>query len=64
MSWLQRGAGATQELFYRWIQPSRDRAGAPICVGTCAVYRLAALASVGGFAQIEHSEDVHTGILL
>ena len=23
MSWLQRGAGATQELFYRWIQPSR-----------------------------------------
>jgi cellulose synthase (UDP-forming) len=64
MSWLQRGAGATQELFYRWIQPSRDRAGAPICVGTCAVYRRAALASVGGFAQIEHSEDVHTGILL
>lgn len=64
MSWLQRGAGATQELFYRWIQPSRDRAGAPICVGTCAVYRRSALASVGGFAQIEHSEDVHTGILL
>lgn len=64
MSWLQRGAGATQELFYRWIQPSRDRAGAPICVGTCAIYRRGALASVGGFAQIEHSEDVHTGILL
>ncbi len=64
MSWLQRGAGATQELFYRWIQPSRDRAGAPICVGTCAVYRRSALASVGGFAEIEHSEDVHTGIML
>jgi len=64
MGWLQRGAGATQELFYRWIQPSLDAAGAPICVGTCAVYRRAALDSVGGFAQIEHSEDVHTGILL
>jgi cellulose synthase (UDP-forming) len=62
--WLERGAGATQELFYRWIQPSRDAAGAPICVGTCAVYRRAALQAVGGFAQIEHSEDVHTGILL
>jgi cellulose synthase (UDP-forming) len=64
MNWLERTAGATQELFYRWVQPSRDRAGAPICVGTCAVYRRAALDSVGGFAQIEHSEDVHTGIKL
>jgi cellulose synthase (UDP-forming) len=64
MGWLERTAGATQELFYRWVQPSRDKAGAPICVGTCAVYRRAALDAVGGFAQIEHSEDVHTGIKL
>ena len=64
MGWLQRTAGATQELFYRWVQPSRDAANAPICVGTNAVYRRAALATIGGFAQIEHSEDVHTGIAL
>ena len=64
MNWLERTAGATQELFYRWVQPSRDAAGAPICVGTCAVYRRAALDAAGGFAQIEHSEDVHTGIKL
>ena len=32
MNWLERTAGATQELFYRWVQPSRDRAGAPVCV--------------------------------
>jgi cellulose synthase (UDP-forming) len=64
MNWLQRGSGATQELFYRWIQPSRDRDDAPICVGTCAVYRRSALEAIGGFAQIEHSEDVHTGIAL
>ncbi|MBO9578723.1 MAG: glycosyltransferase [Microbacteriaceae bacterium] len=62
--WLERTAGATQELFYRWVQPSRDRSNAPICVGTCAVYRRAALEQAGGFAQIEHSEDVHTGIQL
>ena len=62
MGWLERGAGATQELFYKWIQPARDRYGAAICVGTCAVYRRAALREAGGFAQIEHSEDVHTGI--
>ena len=64
MGWLERTAGATQELFYRWVQPSRDYTGAPICVGTCAVYRRAALDTTGGFAQIEHSEDVHTGIFL
>jgi cellulose synthase (UDP-forming) len=64
MSWLERTSGATQELFYRWVQPSRDKQGAPICVGTCAVYRRAGLDETGGFAQIEHSEDVHTGIFL
>lgn len=64
MGWLERTAGATQELFYRWVQPSRDAARAAICVGTCAVYRRSALDAIGGFAQIEHSEDVHTGIFL
>lgn len=63
-NWLERTAGATQELFYRWTQPSRDRVGAAICVGTCAVYRRSALETTGGFAQIEHSEDVHTGMML
>jgi hypothetical protein len=63
-NWLQRTAGATQELFYRWVQPSRDSLGSAICVGTSAVYRRAALEAAGGFAQIEHSEDVHTGVNL
>jgi cellulose synthase (UDP-forming) len=61
---LQRCAGATQELFYRWIQPARDRSQAAICVGTCALYRRSALGRAGGFAQIGHSEDVHTGVKL
>jgi cellulose synthase/poly-beta-1,6-N-acetylglucosamine synthase-like glycosyltransferase len=64
MHWLQRCAGATQELFYRWIEPARDRSRAAICVGTCAMYRRASLAKAGGFAQIGHSEDVHTGVNL
>jgi cellulose synthase (UDP-forming) len=64
MNWLQRGAGITQEFFYRWVQPSRDAIGAPICVGSCAVYRRSALEAAGGFAQIGHSEDVHTGVKL
>ena len=60
-TWMEHGAGAVQELFYRMIQVSRDRLGAAICVGSCAVYRRAALDSIGGTTLIEHSEDVHTG---
>ena len=63
-NWVQRTAGATQELFYRWILPSRDRFNAAVCVGTCAIYRREALSAAGGFAQIEHSEDIHTGLHL
>jgi cellulose synthase (UDP-forming) len=62
MNWLQRGAGTTQEFFYRWVQPSRDAIGAPICVGTNAIYRREALEAAEGFAQVGHSEDVHTGV--
>jgi cellulose synthase (UDP-forming) len=60
-NWLQRGAGAVQELFYRNSQVSRQNHNASICVGSNAVYRRAALADTGGTALIEHSEDVHTG---
>jgi len=61
MSWMERGAGAVQELFYRNVQVSRDRHDGAICVGSCAIYRRAALATNGGTSLIEHSEDVHTG---
>jgi cellulose synthase (UDP-forming) len=61
MSWMERGAGAVQELFYRLVQVSRDRHDGAICVGSCAIYRRAALAPNGGSSLIEHSEDVHTG---
>jgi len=61
MHWLERGAGATQEMFYRFIQPSRNAVGAAICVGTSAIYRRQALTAIGGFPQISHSEDVYTG---
>jgi cellulose synthase (UDP-forming) len=62
LGWLERTAGATQELFYRFIQPARDAVGAAICVGTSAVYRRAALEAIGGFPQTNHSEDVVTGV--
>ena len=64
MNWLEKGAGEVQELFYRLIQSNRSKIGAPICVGSCAIYRRKALVTAGGFAYIEHSEDVHTGFAL
>ncbi len=60
-TWMERGAGAVQELFYRAVQVSRDQLDGAICVGSCAIYRRAALDTIGGTALIEHSEDVHTG---
>lgn len=63
-NWLQRGAGAVQEFFYRAVQTGRNARGGSICVGTSAVYRRAALESNGGPAQVPLSEDVHTGFEL
>jgi cellulose synthase (UDP-forming) len=60
--WLERGAGAVQEFFYRSVQTARQHwFSSAICVGTNAVYRRAALEANGGTTLIEHSEDVHTG---
>ncbi|MFH1193909.1 MAG: cellulose synthase catalytic subunit [bacterium] len=61
---LEYGAGHVQEDFYRIIQVSRDQLGGAICVGSNAIYRRKALDEIGGTAQIEHSEDVHTGFNL
>lgn len=60
-TWVEQGAGATQELFYRVVQVNRNKWGASICVGSNALYRRAALEEVGGTAEIGFSEDVHTG---
>jgi len=63
-NWIERGAASVQELFYRAIQVARSKIGSPICCGTSAIYRRAALVEAHGFVQIEHSEDVYTGIAL
>lgn len=61
-TWVECAAGAVQELFYRAIQVGRDRLGASICVGTCAVYRRRPLEPQGGTTLIPYAEDVHTGL--
>jgi cellulose synthase (UDP-forming) len=60
-TWVERGAGAAQELFYRSIQTARANRDAAVCVGSCAVYRRKALEANRGMSLAEHSEDLHTG---
>ncbi len=62
--YIQRYAGALQEIFFRFIQPARDRHKAAICAGTNLVYRRAAVVAAGGFAQVPIGEDVHSGVKL
>jgi cellulose synthase (UDP-forming) len=60
-TWVERGAGATLEIFYRAVQVSRDRFGSALCVGSNCVYRRAAL-EPEGFTLIPYAEDSHTGL--
>jgi len=63
-SYIQRYAGTLQEIFFRFIQPARDRYRAAICAGTNLVYRRSAVVAAGGFAQVPIGEDVHSGVKL
>lgn len=63
-SYIQRYSGALQEIFFRFIQPARDRYKAAICAGTNLVYRRSAVEQAGGFARVPIGEDVHSGVKL
>jgi cellulose synthase (UDP-forming) len=53
-----------QTLFYRIIQPGKNRWNAAFWCGTGAVVRVAALREVGGVATDTITEDIHTTIRL
>ncbi len=61
---LQYGAGNIQQYFYKVIQSAWNSVNGSICVGSNAVYRRAALDSIGGTVQVSHSEDIMTGFKL
>ena len=61
-TWIERGAGSIQELFYRSIQTARSNKGGAICVGSCAVYRRSALGQNDGMSLAHHSEDSTPGL--
>lgn len=53
-----------QALFYRILQPGKNRWGGAFWCGTGAVVRVAALRAVGGVATETITEDIHTTIRL
>jgi len=53
-----------QDLFFHVIQPGNDYWGSAFFAGSGAIFRRAALESVGGFAVETITEDVHTGMRL
>lgn len=65
-SWFWRGRRDVsfneQRLFYRGIQPGKNRWGAAFWCGTNAVVRMTALREVGGVAYESVTEDIHTTI--
>lgn len=61
---VSRGAGFMQSVFYRFIQPGRNRFNAAFCVGTNVVFRRAAIDDIGGMNTDSKSEDVWTSLEL
>jgi cellulose synthase (UDP-forming) len=58
------GAAYMQSVFYRFVQPGRNRFNAAFCVGTNVVFRRTAIDEVGGIYTDSKSEDVWTSLML
>ncbi|GAA4144477.1 glycosyltransferase family 2 protein [Leifsonia shinshuensis] len=58
------GAAYMQSVFYRFVQPGRNRFNAAFCVGTNVVFRRSAIDEIGGLYTDSKSEDVWTSVLL
>jgi cellulose synthase (UDP-forming) len=61
---VSSGAGFMQSVFYRFIQPGRNRFNAAFCVGTNVIFRREAISDIGGMVTDSKSEDVWTSLML
>ncbi|MDN4480779.1 glycosyltransferase family 2 protein [Demequina muriae] len=61
---IARGAGYMQAVFYRFIQPGRNRFNAAFCVGTNVIFRREAVEDVDGIYTDSKSEDVWTSLMM
>jgi cellulose synthase (UDP-forming) len=63
-NFISRGAAYMQTVFYKLIQPGRNRFNAAFCVGTNVMFRRTAIEDVGGMYTESKSEDVWTSLRL
>ncbi len=63
-STIAKGATYLQTMFYRFVQPGRNRFNAAFCVGTNVVFRREAVMDVGGIYTDSKSEDVWTSLMM
>ncbi|MGY4645068.1 glycosyltransferase family 2 protein [Cellulomonas sp. URHB0016] len=61
---ISKGAGYMQSVFYKFVQPGRNRFNAAFSVGTNVIYRRTAADSIGGIYSDSKSEDVWTSLML
>ena len=61
---IARGAAYMQSVFYRFVQPGRNRFNAALCVGTNVIFRRSAIDEIGGLYTDSKSEDVWTTLTL
>lgn len=63
-NFIAEGSSQSQEIFYKYVQPSKNSYNASFCVGTNMIFRRSAIEEIGGIALLDHSEDIWTTILL
>ncbi|WP_200809755.1 glycosyltransferase family 2 protein [Demequina sp. NBRC 110054] len=61
---IAKGAAYMQTVFYRFVQPGKNKFNAAFCVGTNVMFRREAVLDVGGIYTDSKSEDVWTSIML
>jgi len=60
---IAAGAAQAQEVFYRYVCPSKNISNSAFCVGTNMIFRREAIDSIGGIA-FNKSEDIWTSLKL
>lgn len=60
---IAAGASQAQEVFYRYVCPSKNISNSAFCVGTNMIFRRSAIDDIGGIA-FNKSEDIWTSLQL
>ncbi|MBP7060860.1 MAG: glycosyltransferase [Candidatus Moranbacteria bacterium] len=60
---IAAGAAQAQEVFYKYVCPSKNISNSAFCVGTNMIFRRSAIDDVGGIA-LNKSEDIWTSLRL